>query len=170
MCFPIAALGLAAGQTAMLAVTVAATAASIYGQQQSAKAQARATGEQNEQQAEQIAQARGQELHERARAARRERAEMRANASEAGINLGSNSFLAALQTSAMNQYNDQGLILQNEKSQQAAREAQARSIQAGLRVPSGLSAALTLGAAGVGAYNQTKALEQAGTLAATGGP
>jgi hypothetical protein len=50
-------------------------------------------------------------MTERARAARRERASMRSAGAESGINMGSNSFLAGLQTSVLNQYSDQGLIL-----------------------------------------------------------
>ena len=169
MCPPvIAAAGLTMAQAVMVGVTVVSTAATMYGQQQTAKANAAAVSAQNQVQADEIARATGNELHERARAARRERADMRAAAAESGINLSSNSFLASLQASAMNQYNDQGLIVQNEKGQQAARRAQARSIQAGLRVPNALSSALTIGAAGYGSYYDATSAARAGSNATVG--
>ena len=76
-------------------------------------AQAKAVSKQNQIRADEIAKQAGQELTERARMARRERAAARAAASQAGVNLGSNSFMAMLQTSEMNQYNDMGLIVYN---------------------------------------------------------
>jgi hypothetical protein len=152
MCFPIAAIGFTAAQTAMVSLSVAATAASITAQQQSAKRQAAAISAQNQQQADEIAAAAGVELGERARAARRERASMRASASESGINLGSGSFLAALQTSISNQQNDMGLITENANNRQLARGAQAKSLMSQIQMPSAASAAFQLGAAGAGAY------------------
>jgi len=169
MCPPvIAAAGLTMAQAVMIGATVVSTAVSVYSQQESAKANTKAISEQNQVQADEIARATGNELHERARAARRERAMMRASASESGVNLGSGSFLAALQTSAQNQYNDMGLIVQNEKGQQRARQAQANSLMAGHRVPSALSSALTIGAAGAGSYFNVKGASTRGSNAAAG--
>src|SRR5262245_30042173 len=129
MCEPvtIGTLAISATQMAAIgtAVTVAATAASVYGQHQSAKAQVAAIDMQNEQRAKEIATAAGIEMTERARAARRERGAMRAAGAESGISLDSGSFMAALQASAFNQYNDQGLISYNERNQQRGREADA---------------------------------------------
>ena len=156
--------GMTLAQAVMVGSTVIATAASAYGQHQSASANAKALSQQNQVQAEEIAKAAGNELHERARAARRERAEIRASAAESGINLGSNSFLAALQASAMNQYNDEGLIVQNERGQQRARAARARSLTPS--VPNALALALTIGAQGYGAYSGAKSAETAGSSAA----
>lgn len=139
-------------QQALVVASVASSAASMYGQHESAKAQVAAINEQNETQADEIARQAGQEMFERTRAAHRERAQARAAGSEAGINLGSNSFLAALQTSAFNQYNDMGLVAQNEKAQQAARSAGARSAMSGIQMPTALSAAFTIGVSGATAF------------------
>lgn len=152
MCFPIAAIGFTAAQTAMVGLSVAATAASVAAQRASAKKQEDALNAANAQQADEIAAAAGVELGERARAARRERASMRASASESGINLGSGSFLAALQTSISNQQNDMGLITENANNRQGARGAQAKSLMSQIQMPSAASAAFQIGAAGAGAY------------------
>lgn len=152
MCFPIVALGITAAQTAMIGLTVAATAASVAAQHQSAKAQTKAINEQNQVQADEIADAAGVELGERARAARRERASMRAAASESGVNLGSGSFIAALQTSISNQQNDMGLITANANNRQRARGAQAKSLMSQIQMPTAASAAFQIGAAGAGSY------------------
>jgi len=156
--------------TIALIASTAIAGISQYGQYQSAKAQVRAIDEQNEIQAQEISEAAGLEMTERARAARRERGAMRAAGAESGINLGSNSFLAGLQTSVLNQYNDQGLILRNESNQQRARDAQARSLTSRIQVPTALSAALNIGAAGLGAYGDATAARRAGEQSATGGP
>jgi len=158
MCAPVIATTLA----------IASAAANVYGQRQAAKAQLQAIAEQERVQAEEIARAAGVELTERARAARRERARARAAASEAGVNLNSGSFIAALQTSAMNQYNDMGLIVQNERAQQRARAANARSARASVRVPSALQSALTIASAGYGAYRDVKAAKDTAARKATG--
>lgn len=170
MCFPVAigALALSATQMAVVGVTLATTAASLASQRQQAKAQERATNEQNAIQADEIAKSAGVELGERARAARRERASMRASASESGINLGSNSFLAALQTSQMNQSNDMGLITQNERGQQRARQANARSLMSRIQMPTAASSAFALGAAGAGAYFNVGGQIKTGSQAALG--
>lgn len=144
------------GMAALSAVT---TGVSMVSQRQQAKAQTKAINQANEIQAEQISDQKGVELSERARAARRERGTARVLAGEAGINLGSGSFMAQLQGSAMNQYNDSGLILQNEKAQQASRSAQTATALSNIVKPSGAEMALTIGAnavqagaSGYGAY------------------
>lgn len=156
MCEPvtIGTLTISAAQMAAIGVgvTVASAAASQYGQYQSAKAQVSAINQQNKLQAEEIAKAAGQEMTERARAARRERGAMRAAGSEAGINIDtSGSFTAALQASAFNQYNDQGLISYNERAQQRARQANATSSMSSIQVPNALTAALAIGSSYAGA-------------------
>jgi hypothetical protein len=122
-----------------LTATIIATATAAVGQigaYQTGKAQARALAQQSQVQSDEISAAAGNELTERARAARRERATARAAGSEAGINLGSGSFIAALQNSAFNQYNDQGLIIQNERNQQRARIANTNSLASQIQIPS----------------------------------
>jgi hypothetical protein len=155
--------------TTILTVASLATAAiGQVGAYQSGKAQVRAINKQNEIQAQEIAESAGVEMTESARAARRERGALRAAGAESGINLGSNSFLASLQTSVMNQYNDQGLILRNESNQQRARTASARSAASQIQIPNALSAALSIGAAGVGAYYSGQAATRAGQQSVTG--
>lgn len=154
--------------TIMMGVSMAVAAVGTYGQIQSGKAQVRAIDKQNEIQAQEIAEAAGVEMTERARAARRERGAMRAAGAESGINLGSNSFLAGLQTSVLNQYNDQGLILRNESNQQRARDAQARSLTSQVHIPSALEGALTIGSAGVSGYRDARAAGFAGQKSVTG--
>jgi hypothetical protein len=141
-----------ATQTAMVGVALATTAASLYAQQQSGKAQAKAINQQNQQQADEIAQQAGVEMGERMRAARRERGDMRAAASESGINLNSNSFMSALQTSVMNESNDSGLIMRNETNKQAARSAETNSLMSRIQMPTAASAAFSLGTSAAGAY------------------
>jgi hypothetical protein len=175
MCEPvtIGTLSLTAAQSAMagmVALTAVSTGASMYGQRQSAKAQVSAINQQNKVQAEEIARKSGLEMTERAREARRERATARVLAGEAGINLGSGSFLATLQASAMNQYNDMGLIVQNEKSQQAARAVNARSMMSSVQMPSWGEIALGTGLAAGQAYIGGKAMFDKGAAGAPGGP
>lgn len=154
--------------TIMMGVSMAVAAVGAVGQHQSAKAQVRAIDQQNEIQAQEIAEATGVEMTERARAARRERGVMRAAGAESGINLGSNSFLAGLQNSVFNQYNDQGLILRNESNAQRARSAEANSLMARIQVPTALSSALSIGAAGAQGYYAGKGAQRAGQQSAAG--
>ena len=170
MCEPvtIGALTLTATQTAMAGLMIATAAASVYASNKQGKAQAQLIGRQNQVQADQIADAAGQQLTERSRAARRERAMMRASGAEAGINLGSGSFLAALSTSALNQTNDAGTILQNERNQQAARQANANSLQNQNRANTayGWGAAAQIIGAGVGGYSAGQRAGSAGSQSA----
>ena len=154
--------------TTLAVLSAVGTAVSIAGQHQSGKAQVKAINQQNEIQSQEIADAAGVEMTERARAARRERAALRASGAESGINLGSNSFLAALQTSVFNQFNDQGLILRNESNQQRARQAQAKSLVSQVQVPNALSAALSIGSAGIGTFANASAARRAGQRSVTG--
>lgn len=86
-----------------------------------------------------INQAAGQQEDARARAAREERASARAAAAESGVNLGSGSFLAQLQTSDLNQVNDNGIILKNAENQKKSTGIQYQSGLAGLQKKSGLA-------------------------------
>lgn len=163
MCEPISAT-----TAIMIGLSAATTAAGLYTQHQSAKKQVAAINEANEAQADEISKAAGKEMTERARAARRERGAMRAAASESGLNLASGSFMAALQTSAFNQYNDQGTVIQNERGQQRSRAARARSEMAGVQMPDYLSGALRIGASAYGAYDRDQEAKKHGSTRATG--
>lgn len=164
MCAPVlaaigpimSAIGAHAG-TIGAALSVATAAVGQYGAHQSGKAQVRAIDDANALQADQIAKAAGAEMTERARAARRERASMRAAGSAVGLNVDtSGSFVAALQASSMNQYNDQGVIAYNERGQQRARQTEATGRMSQIQIPSALSAALAIGSTAVGSFAATK--------------
>lgn len=101
---------------------------------------------------EEIAKAAGAELSERARVARRERAAARAAASQAGVNLDSNSFLTMLSTSEVNQTNDMGMIVYNERAQQRARHANYTSQLAQITKKTGLGIVLDAGTSFLGGY------------------
>ena len=128
------------------------SAAGVVANNQAVSAQVRAVNQQNALRAEEISRAAGQQLSENAKAAYRERAAMRAAAAESGINLGSGSFLAALQSQAMSQYNEQGLIIHNERAQQRARQTEAESSVAHLQKDSLLSGALKVAGSAAMAY------------------
>jgi len=136
----------------LAAVSIIGSVAANQAQNRAARRQAAAIQTQSDLQAEEIRGAQGQQLDERARAARRERAAARVAASESGINLGSNSFLAMLQTSEINQSIDSGLILKNEKIQQRSRVAETNSILSGIHTKTGLGIALDATQAGVQGY------------------
>lgn len=131
---------------------VGASIAQNVAANKAAKAQAKALDAQNQIVADEISEQQGNELNERARAARRERAAARVSASEAGINLGSNSFLAMLQTSEINQSMDSGLILKNESNMQRSRQARHKSNLSGIQMKTGLGIAVDAAAAGAQGY------------------
>lgn len=124
------------------AVMAVGTVVEMKNANKQAQRQANALAIQNNVAQEEIADQHGQEINERARAARRERAAARVAASEAGINLGSNSFLAMLQASEVNQSIDSGLILRNQNTRQRARSAEFNSNLAGITRNTGLGIAL----------------------------
>lgn len=117
-----------------------------------AERQANALAIQSQGKQEEIADQAGNELNERARAARRERAAARVASSESGINLGSGSFLAMLQASEISESIDSGLILRGERVQQRAREAEYRSNLSQLTRHTGLGIALGAFQSGASAY------------------
>lgn len=138
-----------------IGVTVASTAASLYAQSRQASAQAKAIRAQSQEQANEIARSAGERDSQAAQEARMARAQAAVAASGAGINLGSNSFLASLQTTSMNQFNEKGLILENETAQQGARIAETNSeLATKASGPTALGALADVGIAGAGAYAQ----------------
>lgn len=156
--------------TATAVLTIVSSAVGTVGQIQSGKAQAKAINRQNEIASEEIANAAGIELTERARAARREHGALRAAGSAAGINLEtSGSFLASLQTAAMNQGIDSGLVVYNERTRQRGRQAEANSAMARVYIPSALEAALTIGGTAVSAADKAKRAKDAASKRAAGG-
>jgi hypothetical protein len=153
MCLPIVALGLTTGlQTAIAGLSIASAAASVFGQNKSAKAQAAAINQQNEVRAQEISVQKGKELTENAQRAIAERAAMRASAAEAGVNIQAGSFMSALQTSAITESNDNGTIYFNERVLQRARAAEANSTMSRVTKITPIGAALKIGSAAVGGY------------------
>ena len=136
----------------MAAVAIIGSVAQNRAANKAADRQTKALEHQNQLQADEISDAMGQELNERARAARKERAAARVSASEAGINLGSNSFLAMLQSSEIQQSIDSGLIVRNERNAQRGRQARHASNLAGIQKKTGLGIALDAAQAGAAAY------------------
>jgi hypothetical protein len=136
----------------MAAVAIVGAVMADKAANKAADQQTKALEHQNQLRADEIADSQGEQLTERTRAARRERAAARVSAAESGINLGSNSFLAMLQTSEINQSIDSGLILKNESNMQRARQAQHASNLAGIQKKTGLGIALDATQAGVQAY------------------
>lgn len=137
---------------ALAAVMMVAEGTRQYGQYKTGKAQAAALNKQNAARAEEIRDAASVELGERARAARRERARLMAAGSESGFQTSGGSFEALMMNSLFQQGFDQGLILENERTQQEAREAHAQSLMSQIQLPSFGSAALQIAGAGVQGY------------------
>lgn len=133
-------------------IAAVGTVIQMRAENKAAERQANALAIQNSVKQGEIADQHGNEINEVARAARRERAAARASASEAGINLGSNSFLAMLQSSEVNESINTGLILHDEKTQQKAREAEYQSNLSQLTRHTGLGIALGAIGSGVSAY------------------
>lgn len=99
-----------------------------------------------------INQAAGQQEDANARQAREERAAARAAAAESGVNLGSGSFLAQLQTSQLNEVNNNGIILKNAENQRKSTGIQYESGLAGLQKKSGLAIAVDAASTGAKTY------------------
>lgn len=152
MCEPISATTAIVG---MAATTAATTAATVVAERQQAIAQRRVTDEQSEIRGKQIQAQAGQQESQAAMAARSARARSIAAASGAGVNLGSQSFMASLQTTTMNQYNAEGLIVENEQNQQQANTAETQSIlNSKATMPTFMGGLLDVGLSAGGAYMQ----------------
>ena len=134
------------------AVSIIGSVAANNAANDAADRQTHAIEAQNQIQADEISDQKGAELDAQARAARRERAAARVSAAESGINLGSNSFLAMLQNSEVNQAINSGLILKNANNAQRARQAETNSLLAGITKKTGLGIALDATQAGVQGY------------------
>lgn len=86
-------------------------------------AQTKALTKQRNMRSQEIADQQDKQLNERARAARKERSAARASASESGINLSSNSFMAMLQDSEIQQSMDSATIVKDTNNRQRALQA-----------------------------------------------
>lgn len=129
---------------------------------QQPKANASAIEKQETLQQNEIAQQTGNTESVAAKQARAARSQSIVAAGAAGINLGSNSFLASLQTSTMNQSQQEQLMNESERNSERGSAAQADSEFAKTAGPSVFGAALSTALSGASAYEGAKLTEQAG--------
>jgi hypothetical protein len=151
----------ALGTAAMVEIgaTVAATATSMVAEAQQSKANASRIEQQETLQQNQIAQQTGNTESAAAKQARAARAESIVAAGAAGISTGSNSFLASLQTTTMEQSTSTQLLNESERNSEAGSQAQANTqLATAASHPSIFGAALS----GASAYVGADMMEQAG--------
>lgn len=153
----------------MAGVGAVAAGAAMYSAKQSVKRQVKAMDKANQIQSDQMSQQAGAAMMQEAREARRETAEGRATASESGINLGSNSFLAIMQNSMFNESFDNGLVGVNESNQQQARQSEYSSRMASINIPTNLGIGLSMVQGGVSGYAGAVGMQQAGSANALNG-
>lgn len=137
----------------MAAVAAVGAAAADRQANINADRQSRIMTQQAIQRDKEINQAAGQQEDANARQAREERAAARASAAESGVNLGSGSFLAQLQTSQLNEVNNDGVILKNAENQRKSTGIQLQSGLAGLQKKSGLAIATDMAGAAASTYS-----------------
>jgi hypothetical protein len=131
------------------------TAVTAAAEKSQADAQSHAISAQEQAQQNQITQAAGQEDTVAAQQARQARSQSIVAAGAAGVNLKSNSFMASLQTTTMNQATEENLIGLNAKNSSNASLAEANSELASKATsPTFMGAALDTALAGAGAYVQ----------------
>ena len=153
----------------MAGVAAVAAGAAAYSAKQSGKRQVRALDKANAIQADQISKQAGAEMMQGARESRRQAGEARAAASESGINLGSNSFLAIMQNSMFNESFDNGLVAVNESNRQNARQSEYSSRMASINIPSNLGIGLAMVQGGYSGYMGASNAAQAGVQRGGGG-
>jgi hypothetical protein len=165
---------LAAGAGAMAAeigTTVAATAASVVAQSQAASRNASLIQGQVKLQQNQIAVQAGHEESAAAQEARAAQAQSIAAAGAAGINTGSNSFLASLQTTAMNASQQEQAISESEQNSEEGSIAEADTqLATAASQPTFLGAGLEIGVSGASAYTSANLMESIYEHSSSGGP
>lgn len=155
---------------AAVIMTVVGTAVSAVAAHQQAMKNEGAINDQANARAKQVAAEAGQAESQAAVAARNARADSTVAAGESGINLGSHSFIASLQTTTMNQSNNAGLIMENEKNQQNSDAAETQALMnKDATSPTFLGGALDTALAGGGAYISATNAYKRGTKSG-GGP
>ncbi len=165
MCEPVSigAFTMTAMETAMVGTAAASAALSMYASNKSATAQGEAINQEAEIRGKEMQAQAGQQEEEGLMRSRAERAQSIAAASGSGVNLGSNSFMASLQTTTMNQANESGLILENEKNQQQANTAETQSLLNEKATSSTfLGATLNVALAGGSAYMKGRQMTKLG--------
>lgn len=144
-------------ETALVEIAVGASVATAavgyVAAKQNATNQQKAIDQQADTRATQVADAAAQQESAAAMNARQARSQSIVAAGESGINLGSNSFIASLQTTTQNQYENEGLIMENEKNQQNADTAETQSLlDTKANSPTFLGGALNVALSGADAY------------------
>jgi hypothetical protein len=159
MCEPISA-------TAMAWISVGTAAVGLYAQQETAKAQSEAIGNQQDAERDEIHEKSEEELGVRIKEAREKRARARVAAGESGA-LGA-SFAASINQSLADQDNTVALVQKNVAFAQRAVDDRANTALAGIRSPSALEAGLSIAGAGASGYSSGLSLEARRKAAATG--
>lgn len=142
-----------AAMWAIAAVTAAAAVASDVQANKAAHNTEKVLKQQADQRAEQLADQAGQEMNQRAQAIRQARASARVSASGAGVNLGSGSFLAQLQSYDQQLDEAQGLQSKNLNDSIQANNSQLNASLSQLKFKTGLGMAMDGFQAGVSSYS-----------------
>jgi hypothetical protein len=139
-------------------LSVASAGVSVYSQRETAKAQARAIGTQQEHERQEATEAAAEELGQRIRANREQRARARVAAGESGV--GGASFAASLNQSLQDQDETAALAAKNVAFAQRGIDDRANTALAGIRKPSALEAGLSIASAGVQGYSSGLSLKE----------
>lgn len=150
MCDPVTA-SIVVGVTA-----VASSAASVVSQIKSANAQTTAINEQRAVVREETRQEATGELFDQMRAARREQAQIRSAAGEAGLGLNSGSIEGLLLDSAMQSELQGSRTIANMESKHRSAETEANSMLSRISKPTALWAGLQIGSAAVSGWSGVK--------------
>jgi hypothetical protein len=135
----------------MAGLAAATAAVGVYAQRQTAKAQARNIGIQQEHEREEAVEAATEELGQRIRANREQRARARVAAGESGV--GGASFAASLNQSLQDQDETVALAAKNVAFAQRGIDDRANTALSQIRSPSALEAGLTIASAGAQGYS-----------------
>ncbi len=137
--------------TIMVGLSIASAAVSVYSQQQTAKAQTAAIKQQQEHEREEAHETAEEQLGQRIRAQREQRARARVAAGESGA-LGA-SFAAMMNQSLQDQDMDAALVAKQSAFTQRGIDDRANTALAGIRSPSALEAGLQIASAGMQGYS-----------------
>ena len=154
-------LGMSA-TTAMTALSIASTAAGLYGQKQTAKAQSQLIAQQADAEREEVAQIAEEELGTRIKQARERRASALVAAGESGA-MGA-SFAASMNQSLQNQDMDVALAAKGLKFKQRGIDDRQNMALSQLRDPSAVEAGLSIAGATARGYQQGQGFEAATQL------
>jgi hypothetical protein len=143
---------------AITVMSVVSAGVSTYAQHQTAKAQADAIGVQQEHERQETTEVAEEELGQRIRANREQRARARVAAGESGV--GGASFAASINQSLADQDMTAALAAKNVAFAQRGIEDRANTALAGIRSPSALEAGLTIASAGVKGYTSGLSIEE----------